>query len=118
MQPRRYLISLSVPIEKSDVVTAYSIEPLEEVIDELKDTLRSRHIARVQRGECSIGTGFVLGDILTDLERVSDHCSNIAGGIIDLTHGDMNMHEALGKVKGGEHGFESMHSAYAEKYSV
>jgi len=110
-------LSLSA-LEKNDTSAAYGVEPLEEVIDDLKDTLRENHISRVQKGECSIGAGFVYGDILTDLERVGDHCSNIAGGIIDLFHGDMNMHEALGKVRGGEHGFERMHSAYAEKYSV
>ncbi len=110
-------LSLSA-LEKNDASIAYKIEPLEETIDDLKDTLRSRHIARVQKGECSIGAGFVFGDILTDLERVGDHCSNIAGGIIDIVHGDMNMHEALGRVKGGEHGFDVLYKGYTEKYSI
>jgi len=113
------ILNLSLTaLEKNDAATAYNVEPLEEVIDSLKDSLRESHISRVQKGECSIGAGFVYGDILTDLERVGDHCSNIAGGIIDLIHGDMNMHEALGRVRGGEHGFETLYRTYAEKYSV
>ena len=73
----------------TDLNAASSIEPLEEVIDTLKVQLRANHIIRMQKGECSIEAGFVWADIITNLERVSDHCSNIAGCIIEMSHDRM-----------------------------
>ena len=66
-----------------DSAAAAQVEPLEEVIDKLKEQMRTRHILRMQRGACSIEAGFVWSDLLTDLERISDHCSNIAGCVLD-----------------------------------
>ena len=71
----------------NDVRTAALVEPLEQVVDTLKDQLRSRHILRLQKGNCSIEAGFVWSDLLTNLERVADHCSNIAGCVIETSHG-------------------------------
>ena len=76
-----------------DLEAARSIEPLEEVIDDLKDQLRDRHIQRLQQGSCSIETGFVWSELLTGLERIGDHCANLAGAVIDLHHHNRNSHE-------------------------
>ena len=81
--------------------SAIQVEPLEQVVDNLKDAIKSRHIARLQKGECTIELGFVLTDLLTNLERVSDHCSNIAGCMLELAHKDLAIHEYLRAVKEG-----------------
>ncbi len=101
-----------------DVQAIGAISPLEEVIDDLKDTLRSAHIRRLQLGECTIDAGFIWSDLLTDLERVSDHCSNIAIGIVDLSHHDMNIHENLRAIKADDEHFRTAYKAYTEKYSL
>ena len=67
------------------------VEPLEQVIDQLKEQLRTRHILRMQKGDCSIDAGFAWSDLLTNLERTADHCSNIAGCVIDIAHGNMDI---------------------------
>ena len=97
---------------------AASIEPLEEVIDTLKVQLRANHILRMQKGDCSIEAGFVWADIITNLERVSDHCSNIAGCIIEMSHDRMDIHEYYHRTKHGNPAFESKHKEYAAKYAI
>ncbi len=81
--------------------SAIQVEPLEQVVDNLKDSIKSRHIARLQKGECTIELGFVLTDLLTNLERVSDHCSNIAGCMLELSHKDLAIHQYLRSIKEG-----------------
>ena len=77
-----------------DMEKAHMVEPLEQVIDYLKEEIRLRHIMRLQKVECAIEPGFVLSDILTNLERVSDHCSNIAGCVIEISkNGTPDMHK-------------------------
>ncbi|MBR1990364.1 MAG: Na/Pi cotransporter family protein, partial [Firmicutes bacterium] len=76
-------LSLKAFVE-GDKDALMEISPLEQVIDVLKDKLRSNHILRLQQGNCSIEVGFVWSDLITDFERTSDHCSNIAGCLIDL----------------------------------
>ncbi len=71
------------------------VEPLEQVIDRMKELLRTRHIDRLRMGECSIEAGFVWSDLITDMERISDHCSNIAGCVMDTKEQNMNLHESL-----------------------
>lgn len=78
---------------EEDIEAARKTEPLEEVIDMLKEDLRTRHFLRLQRGECSVAAGFVWSDLLTNLERVSDHCSNISGCVLDSAGSTMNIHE-------------------------
>ena len=102
----------------NDKVALAEISPLEQVVDTLKETLRSNHIARLQEGNCSIEVGFVWSDLITDLERTSDHCSNIAGCLIDLANKDMNIHEHLRAIKADEAVFKQKVAYYAEKYSV
>ena len=94
------------------------VEPLEQVIDGLKETLRSNHIRRMQQGECTIDVGFVWTDLLTNLERTSDHCSNIAGCILDQQHHDMNMHENLRAYKRSSEEFRENLKEYARKYAI
>ncbi len=102
----------------NDLSAAAKVEPLEQVVDLLKSQLRARHIVRLQKGECSIEAGFVWADLLTDLERVSDHCSNIAGCVIEMAHESMDLHEYLHKVKSDSPEYTKMYNAYAEKYSI
>ena len=94
------------------------VEPLEEVVDTLKEQLRNRHILRLQRGECTIEQGFVWSDLLTDLERVADHCSNIAGCVIEMTHNSLGVHELLDYVKAGSPSFTRTYKAFARKYAL
>lgn len=102
----------------NDLESAARVEPLEQVVDTLKEQLRNRHIMRLQRGECSIEAGFVLSDLLTDLERVSDHCSNIAGSIIEMAHGSLELHGYLDSVKEGSADFVKKYEEYARKYAL
>ena len=97
---------------------AVKVEPLEQVVDTLKEQLRNRHILRLQRGECTIELGFVWSDLLTDLERVADHCSNIAGCVIEMSHGSLDVHEYLDYIKGGSIAFQRAYNAYARKYAL
>lgn len=102
----------------NDVEEALAVEPLEQVIDSLKEQMRTRHIQRLQQGNCSIETGFIWSDLLTGLERTSDHCSNIAGCVIDLHHHNMNTHEALRSIKKGNPDFDRKFAEYAQKYNL
>jgi len=102
----------------NDLSAAAKIEPLEEVIDVLKDTLRNNHITRLQKGECSIEAGFVWSDLLTNLERTSDHCSNIAGCVIDMAKPKMNIHESLRQFRTGSSDFKTELETYSMKYSL
>ena len=101
---------------QDDPALAAKVEPLEQVVDALKGPLRrNRHILRLQRGECTIELGFVSSDLLTSLERVADHCSNIAGCVIEMSHDSLHVHEYLDNVKAGSKGFQQAYDAYARK---
>jgi phosphate:Na+ symporter len=100
----------------SDLKIAETVEPLEQVIDKLKTAMRNGHIERLQQGVCSIETGFVWSDILTNLERTSDHCSNIAGCVIDAENKNLNLHESLGAAKTDSEYFKEQYKFYKEKY--
>jgi len=102
----------------NDLQKAYLVEPLEQVIDDLKEKLRVHHILRLQQGACSIETGFIWSDLLTALERVGDHCSNIAGCVVDMAHHDMNTHEALRSARVENEHFGEQYKDYAKKYSL
>lgn len=103
---------------QQDVTAARQVEPLEQVIDDLKEQLRTRHILRMQQGQCSIEAGFVWSDLLTDLERTSDHCSNIAGCVIDAAHHDLNMHATLDAARRRDPDFREQYQRCAAKYQV
>ena len=102
----------------SDVAVAAGVEPLEQVIDTLKEQMRTRHILRMRRGNCSIEAGFVWSDLLTNLERTSDHCSNIAGCIIDTAQHNLNLHETLRAASVQDERFKSRFDMYAERYRL
>lgn len=108
-------LSLKAFIE-NDLEAADNVEPLEEVIDRLKEKLRSRHIVRLQQGICSIEAGFVWSDLLTALERTSDHCSNIAGCVIDIAQNNMNLHETLRFARTEDAGYAEKYKKYMEQY--
>lgn len=102
---------------QDDLTLARQVEPLEQVIDKLKDKLRTNHIARLQRGECSLAAGFVLSDLLTNLERVADHCSNIAGCLLDMKNERIDLHKYLGDVKSGSNEFLMQYHTFEENTS-
>ncbi len=104
--------------ENKDISAAGKVEPLEQVIDELKEQLRTNHILRMQEGKCTAQVGFVWADILTNLERVSDHCSNIAGCVIDMAEHNLNVHESLRMIKHGNEKFDEMFREYSNKYAL
>ena len=103
---------------EQDMDAAGQVEPLEQVIDDLKEQMRTRHILRLQQGQCSIETGFVWCDLLTDLERTSDHCSNIAGCVIDAAQHDLNLHETLRSVRHSDGTYRQRFDACAEVYRL
>ena len=103
---------------KNDLTTAAMVEPLEQVIDQLKEQLRTRHILRLQKGDCTIDAGFAWLDLLTNLERTADHCSNIAGCVIDAAHDTMNLHQSLREVRSDSEEFWAYYKEYTHKYSL
>ena len=101
-----------------DEKKAYIVEPLEQVVDDLKEQIRVRHIRRLQKEECTMEHGFVLSDILTNLERVSDHCSNVASCLIEMNeHEDLGIHEYEHHLK-EEGEFDKLYHEYLAKYSI
>ena len=113
------IVDLSLSAFLSDDLKAASmVEPLEEVIDQMKEQMRTRHILRLQQGACSIDTGFIWSDLLTNLERTADHCSNIAGCVIDMAHHNLNLHESLRSIRNDSEEFQRQFRAYAEKYRL
>lgn len=97
---------------------AANIEPLEQVIDYLTRDIKANHVMRLQKGKCTIETGFVLADILNNYERVSDHCSNIAVSVIETSHNMFETHSYLSKVKFGNKNFNDNFEKYSEKYKI
>jgi len=85
--------------EYDDISMAKKVEPLEEVIDDINLMIKNRHVQRLRAGECTIELGFVLNDILTNYERVSDHCSNVAVSIIQTGDYDVEAHQYIGRLK-------------------
>ena len=92
------------------------VEPLEQVIDRMKELLRARHIDRLRMGECGIEAGFVWSDLITNMERVSDHCSNIAGCVMDTKEQNMNLHESLKILRSDNEFYREKYTEYTKKY--
>ena len=101
---------------KDDLHSARMTEPLEQVIDKLKEDLRTRHFIRLQNRECSVAAGFIWSDLLTNLERVSDHCSNISGCVLDTADRNMNMHENQRIIRDSKEDYEQQYNMYLAKY--
>lgn len=104
--------------ENNDLELATQIEPLEQVIDNLVYTIRNNHIARLQAGNCTIEMGFILSDLLTNYERVSDHCSNLAASMIELSHNTFDTHKYLNTIKYGNRKFNESYEQYRSRYFV
>lgn len=101
-----------------DVQAARQVEPLEQVIDDLKEEMRTRHIRRMQQGSCGIEAGFIWSDLLTNLERVSDHCSSIACCMIEGDDHNLHRHEVLQSIRGSGEIFDREYSSYRQKYDL
>lgn len=103
----------------NDMELAQRVEPLEQVVDLLKSQLKARHIARLQRGECTTMLGFVFSDLITNFERVADHCSNIAVCILQVNQDTFDTHEYLNTLKNSDDSnFNAMYDEYSEKYQL
>ena len=100
-----------------DAQAAKAVEPLEQVVDDLKNELRTRHILRMKKGECSIEAGFVWSDLLTNLERASDHCSNVALCVLDKKKHTLNVHETQHEREEVPE-FSDQYRRYSEKYAL
>ncbi len=104
---------------ENNLSVAARIEPLEQVVDLLKDQIKANHVQRLQKSECSIEHGFVLSDLLNNFERVSDHCSNVGGCIIELaSHDALDLHKYLTEIKNNDGAFKQEFGAFQKKYSL
>jgi phosphate:Na+ symporter len=103
---------------ENDFAAAFDVEPLEEVIDELRHMLRDSHIVRLRGGECTVEAGFIWSDLLTNLERVADHCSNVAVCIIDAEKHNMDVHASLKDIKKDNARYKKRVNDYFEKYKI
>ncbi len=114
------IMDLSVlSVENEDNASAMKIEPLEQVIDKLKYKMKKRHIERLQSNECTIELGFVYSDIITNFERIADHCSNIGVSVLQREENGFEPHEYLSHVKyDGKNDFVSQYDEYKQKYSI
>lgn len=120
MDAVREIVNLAVDsFEKDDVELAAEVEPLEDVIDMIHSGVKGRHVQRLQDGICTIEQGFILNDLGTNLERVADHCSNLAVCVIEQARGQFNMHNYLNDVKKFDaDGFEEKMMKYQAKYTL
>lgn len=102
-----------------DAELAKSVEPLEQIIDRLKKKIKNNHILRLREGECTMEHGFILSDLLTNYERVADHCSNIAACILSIKNDSFETHDYLYHVKNdGENEFFEKYDYYKHKYTI
>ncbi len=105
--------------EKDDMALAARVEPLEELIDQLCDESKSRHVDRLQQGRCTIRQGFVFNDVLTAIERVGDHCSNIALAMLELREDAFDTHEGLRRIRDAQSDdFQSAYDEYAARFAI
>ncbi len=118
----REVVSLAVDaFVMSDVRTAAQVEPLEEVIDMLRNDIKANHVERLRMGVCTIELGFVLGDLLHNLERVGDHCSNIAASVIEMAgSGRADTHQVIRELRSGASNaqFQELYQQYVIKYGI
>ena len=113
------ILALSIEaLVNEDLEKAAFVEPLEQVIDKLKRVIKNGHISRLRQGDCTMELGFILSDLLTNYERISDHCSNIAVCFIEIANDSFETHEYLKQVKSGGANFDEMFEAYNQKYNI
>jgi phosphate:Na+ symporter len=105
--------------KNNNLDVAINIEPLEEVVDDLRDKIKLNHIIRLQKSECTIEHGFILADLLNNFERVSDHCSNVGGCMIEMfTEDSLDMHKYLQHIHSDSKEFKTKFKEYTNKYSI
>ena len=116
----REILAISIAaFVANDIQQAARVEPLEEIIDGLCDEMKSHHVDRLQSGTCTLDQGFVFNDLLTNYERVADHCSNIAVAIIELESDSFDTHEYLSSVRAMKsHSFARYYEEYQQKYHL
>ena len=116
----REILSVAVSaFVDNDPLRAARVEPLEEIIDGLCDEMKSHHVDRLQSGACTLNQGFVFNDLLTNYERVADHCSNIAVAIIELESDSFDTHEYLSSVRAMKsHSFAQYYEEYKQQYHL
>ena len=112
------VITTTTVYEKDDVALAKKVEPLEQVVDSLCADIKSRHVKRLKNGECTIELGFILSDLLTNCQRISDHCSNIAVATIESHTDNFDTHKYLNSVKYGNEEFKTVFEEYSSKYEL
>lgn len=113
------ILALSIEaLVNEDLEKAAFVEPLEQVIDKLKRVIKNGHISRLRQGDCTMELGFILSDLLTNYERISDHCSNIAVCFIEIANDSFETHEYLKQVKSGGANFDEMFEFYNQKYNI
>ena len=112
------VITTTTVYEKDDVELAKRVEPLEQVVDGLCSNIKSRHVKRLKNGECTIELGFILSDLLTNCQRISDHCSNIAVATIESHTDNFDTHKYLNSVKYGNDEFKVAFEEYSNKYEL
>ena len=114
------ILSLAIDsFVRDDTALAGKVEPLEEVVDYLRGVLKNRHITRLQEGKCTIEMGFIFTDLLTNFERVADHCSNIAVCVIEIANDSFDTHAYLNELKSADSGaFREQYDAYYHKYAI
>ncbi|MDO5322878.1 MAG: Na/Pi cotransporter family protein [Clostridia bacterium] len=105
-------------MHREDLSIAARVEPLEQVIDLLNKAIRARHIDRLTRGNCTIELGFILNDILTNLERVSDHCSNLAVAIIEIANNSLDVHGYLNDVKANRAEYSVLYEQFRQQFAL
>jgi phosphate:Na+ symporter len=104
---------------ENNVSLAAEIEPLEQVVDGLRDSIKANHVIRLQKSECTIEHGFILADLLNNFERVADHCSNVGGCVIEISSFDaLDMHKYLADIRAGSEAYEEKYNEYKQKYSI
>ena len=97
---------------------AEQVEPLEEVIDQLTEQIKSRHVARLKNHTCTVEQGLILSELLINCERISDHCSNIAATVIELKSGSLDTHRYLGEIRQSDPNFQAAYKAFCKKYAL
>jgi phosphate:Na+ symporter len=102
-----------------DIEVAVKIEPVEEVIDDLVATMKANHILRLKKGQCTVDQGLMFVDLVTNYERISDHCSNIAITLIEIDRDSFGAHEYMTKIKSQEDkDFGRMYEKYSKQYHI
>ena len=105
--------------KNNDIKLAVNIEPLEQVVDDLRDKIKLNHIIRLQKSECTIEHGFILADMLNNFERVSDHCSNVGCCLIEMiTEDSMDLHKYIHHIRSDSKVYQQKYAEYKKEYSI